>query len=84
MEAVRCLKRCISREVYTLLRNQNRLINSPPLTAWLGQSLYKQAVPAVTVAVPWQTEYESTWKLLEYSVYYTPEYRIGLTRAGIG
>lgn len=29
-----------------------------------GQTLYKQAVPAVTVAVQDQTEYESTWKLL--------------------
>ncbi len=29
----RCLKRYISREVYTLLRNQNRQINSIPITA---------------------------------------------------
>ncbi len=29
-----------------------------------GQSLYKQAVPAVTVALPNQAEYEPTWKLL--------------------
>jgi len=28
MEVLRCLKRYISREVYTLLRNQNRQINS--------------------------------------------------------
>lgn len=28
MEALRCLKRYISREVYTLLRNKNRQINS--------------------------------------------------------
>lgn len=33
MEAIRCLKRYISREVYTLLRNQNRRINSIPITA---------------------------------------------------
>ncbi|BCL05684.1 hypothetical protein RVB1_43360 (plasmid) [Escherichia coli] len=33
MEAIRCLKRYISREVYTLLRNQNRQINSIPITA---------------------------------------------------
>jgi hypothetical protein len=33
MEALRCLKRYISREVYTLLRNQNRLINSTQITA---------------------------------------------------
>ncbi|BCO14976.1 hypothetical protein RIMD111065_33320 [Aeromonas hydrophila] len=32
MEALRCLKRYISREVYTLLRNQNRLINSTQIT----------------------------------------------------
>lgn len=32
MEAPRCLKRYISREVYTLLRNQNRLINSTQIT----------------------------------------------------
>lgn len=32
MEALRCLKRYISREVYTLLRNQNRLINSSQIT----------------------------------------------------
>lgn len=29
MEAIRCLKRYISREVYTLLRNQNRLLPPP-------------------------------------------------------
>ncbi len=28
------------------------------------QSLYEQAVPAVTVAIPDQAEYESAWKLL--------------------
>jgi hypothetical protein len=28
MEALRCLKRYIAREVFTLLRNQNRQINS--------------------------------------------------------
>ncbi len=33
MDAIRCLKRYISREVYTLLRNQNRRINSIPITA---------------------------------------------------
>ncbi|MFA7936068.1 IS110 family transposase, partial [Klebsiella oxytoca] len=33
MEAIRSLKRYISREVYTLLRNQNRRINSIPITA---------------------------------------------------
>ncbi|WP_445553336.1 transposase, partial [Escherichia coli] len=33
MEAIRCLKRYISREVYTLLRNQNRRINRIPITA---------------------------------------------------
>lgn len=33
MEAIRCLKRYISREVYTLLRNQNRYVNSIPITA---------------------------------------------------
>ena len=33
MDAIRCLKRYISREVYTLLRNQNRQINSIPITA---------------------------------------------------
>lgn len=33
MEAIRCLKRYISREVYTLLRNQNRQVNSIPITA---------------------------------------------------
>ncbi len=33
MEVIRCLKRYISREVYTLLRNQNRQINSIPITA---------------------------------------------------
>lgn len=33
MEAIRCLKRYISREVYTLLRNQNRQIDSIPITA---------------------------------------------------
>ncbi|EAP6367526.1 IS110 family transposase, partial [Salmonella enterica] len=32
MEALRCLKRYISREVYTLLRNQNRQINSTQIT----------------------------------------------------
>lgn len=69
MEAIRCLKRYISREVYTLLRNQNRRINSIPITAWLlegrpRQPLYEQAVPAVTVAIPVQAEYESAWKLL--------------------
>lgn len=33
MEAISCLKRYISREVYTLLRNQNRQVNSIPITA---------------------------------------------------
>mgnify|MGYP003044005214 FL=1 len=33
MEAIRCLKRYISREVYTLLRNQNRHVNSIPITS---------------------------------------------------
>lgn len=33
MEAIRCLKRYISREVYSLLRNQNRQVNSIPITA---------------------------------------------------
>ncbi len=33
MEAIHCLKRYISREVYTLLRNQNRQSNSIPITA---------------------------------------------------
>lgn len=33
MEAIRCLKRYISREVYTLLRNQNRRVNSIPIMA---------------------------------------------------
>lgn len=32
MEALRCQKRYISREVYTLLRNQNRLFNSSQIT----------------------------------------------------
>ncbi len=69
MEAIRCLKRYISREVYTLLRNQNRRINSIPITACLlegrpRQPLYEQAVPAVTVAIPDQAEYESARKLL--------------------
>lgn len=32
MEALRCLKRYISREVYTLLRNQNRQFNSTQIT----------------------------------------------------
>ncbi len=32
-----------------------------------GQSLYKQAVPAVTVAVSDQAKYGSPWKLLGYS-----------------
>lgn len=32
MEALRCLKRYISPEVYTLLRNQNRLFNSTQIT----------------------------------------------------
>ena len=31
IEAIRCLKRYISREVYILLRNQNRKINSIPI-----------------------------------------------------
>ncbi len=33
MEAIRCLKRYISREIYTLLRNQNRQVNSISITA---------------------------------------------------
>ena len=33
MEAIRCLKRYISREVYTLLRNQNKRVNSIPIMA---------------------------------------------------
>ncbi len=33
MEALRCLKRYISREVYTLLRNKNRQINSTQIMA---------------------------------------------------
>ncbi|MCA7503557.1 IS110 family transposase, partial [Escherichia coli] len=33
METIRSLKRYISHEVYTLLRNQNRQINSTPITA---------------------------------------------------
>ncbi|EFV3692248.1 IS110 family transposase, partial [Salmonella enterica] len=33
MEAIRCLKRYISREVYTLLRDQNSQINSIPIMA---------------------------------------------------
>ncbi|EMR7702243.1 transposase, partial [Escherichia coli] len=33
MEAIRCLKRYISREVYTLLRNQNRHVNCIPITS---------------------------------------------------
>nr|AAZ76505.1 transposase, C-terminal part [Escherichia coli] len=33
MEAIRCLKRYISRVVYTLLRNQNRHVNSIPITS---------------------------------------------------
>ncbi len=32
MEALRCLKRYIAREVFTLLRNQNRQINSTQIT----------------------------------------------------
>lgn|GEM_PF-6259782 len=32
-----------------------------------GQSLYKQAVPAVIVEIPEQAEYESVWTLLGYS-----------------
>lgn len=46
MEALRCLKHYISREVYTLLRNQNRLINNTKITTRLlegrpGQSIHK-------------------------------------------
>lgn len=32
MEAIRCLKLYISREIYTLLRNLNRPINTIPIT----------------------------------------------------
>lgn len=33
MDAIRCLKRYISLKVYTLLRNQNRQVNSIPIMA---------------------------------------------------
>ncbi|MDE1478818.1 IS110 family transposase, partial [Xenorhabdus bovienii] len=32
LEAIRCLKRYISREIFTLLRNRNRQINSVQIT----------------------------------------------------
>jgi hypothetical protein len=38
----------------------------------------------VTVALSYKAKHESPLKLLGHSVYYTPEYRSGLTRAGIG
>lgn len=56
MEAIRCLKRYISREVYTLLRNQNRQISSIPITTWLlegrpGKSVYRTEISTTSLAL---------------------------------
>lgn len=62
MEALRCLKRYISREVYTLLRNQNRQINSTQI-----MTLLLEGRPGLAVSdgkLPAKTE--STWSYAEH------------------
>jgi transposase len=63
MEAIRCLKRYISREIYYVLKNRSTSINSIQITALLleghpRKSLHKSAVWTASVAISIDAKHE--------------------------